>query len=166
MKKLLLVRHAKSDWEDLSLADFDRPLNQRGHKAAPEMAERLLKRKIIPQHLVTSPALRALTTAKYFADVLGFKKKEIEQNQAIYEASASTLLEVINNFDNRYDFIALFGHNPGLTNISIVLSNSDIYNIPTCGTVLIEFPFEDWKMISSGTGAQIFYDYPKNPQSH
>ena len=165
MKKLLLVRHAKSDWEDLSLSDFDRPLNSRGNKAAPEMAKRLVKRGIIPEHLVSSPALRAFSTAKYFAEAFDIKKKDIQLEAKIYEAPVSTLLEVVNGLDNQYNFIALFGHNPGITMLSTILSDSDIYNLPTCGMVLIEFPFDDWKMISAGTGDLKMYDYPKNPES-
>jgi phosphohistidine phosphatase len=162
MKQLLIIRHAKSDWGDFKITDFDRPLNKRGLKNAPEMAQRLLDKGIIPQLLVSSPAKRAITTAKYFAETLGFSKKEIQEEPAIYEATTSTLLRTINNLDNKYDFIALFGHNPGLTDLAIKLSNFDVANIPTCGMVLIEFPFDDWKLISSGTGEKKLYDYPKH----
>lgn len=161
MKQLLLIRHAKSDWNDPAQKDFDRPLNNRGHKNAPEMAHRLVKRGIIPQQIVSSPAMRAQTTAKYFAEAFGFKKSKIQKEQAIYEASANILLQVINELDNKYDFIALFGHNPGLTTIAVNLCGADIYNIPTCGMVLIVFPFDDWKMVSNGTGDMVFFDYPK-----
>ncbi|MBC7912920.1 MAG: histidine phosphatase family protein, partial [Pyrinomonadaceae bacterium] len=71
MKQLLLVRHAKSDWNNSDLTDFERPLNKRGQKDAPEMAERLLHQHIIPQLIVSSPAVRALTTAEHFADAFG-----------------------------------------------------------------------------------------------
>lgn len=162
MKQLLLIRHAKSDWNDASVADFDRPLNQRGSKDAPAMAERLVREQIIPQAIITSPALRALTTANYFAERFGIDKQEIRTELAIYEASVATLLSVVNNLDNRYDFVALFGHNPGLTNFIISLCDTDVYDIPTCGMLLIEFPFDDWAMVSKNTGEQLLYDYPKN----
>ena len=161
MKQLLLVRHAKSDWGELHVDDFDRPLNKRGHRNASEMAERLVEKRTIPQLLVSSPALRALTTAKYFTEAFGYSSDGIVLEPSIYESSTSTLLKIVNNFQNQYDFIALFGHNPGLTNLAINLADFDVYNIPTCGMVLIEFPFEDWKMISNGTGEVKFYDYPK-----
>jgi phosphohistidine phosphatase len=157
MKQLLIVRHAKSDWDDPKLSDFQRPLNSRGHKNAPEMAHRLLKKKIVPQQIVSSPAKRAITTAEYFAEELGIKKSAIVQEPAIYEASAGTLLRV----DNKYDFIALFGHNPGVTNLVTDLCDADLFNIPTCGVILIEFPFDDWEMISKATGEVKLYDYPK-----
>ena len=147
-KKLLIIRHAKSDWDSSVLKDFDRPLNKRGEKNAPEMAERLVKKNLIPNQLVSSPALRAITTAGYFADVFNIKKSEIRKEQHIYEASSKTLLQIINQFDNQFNFIALFGHNPGLTELVINLCNADLYDIPTCGMVMIEFPFKDWSMIS------------------
>lgn len=164
MKKLLLVRHAKSDWENRDLKDFDRPLNKRGHKNAPEMAARLLKKGLIPQLLLTSPARRALTTAEYFAETLSMGKEQIREEPAIYQASSATLLNIINNLDDQYNFVALIGHNPGLTNLAINLCNCDVYNIPTCGLILIHFPFDRWNMISYWTGDQKLYDYPKNQE--
>ncbi len=163
-KKLLLVRHAKSDWDNIKLSDFDRPLNSRGEKNAPEMAKRLLKKGLIPQQIVSSPAVRALTTARYFAKELGLEKSEIVKESDIYEALPSTLMEVVNNLDNNYSFTALFGHNPGMRSVVINLCNNDLYNLPTCGMVLIQFPFDDWAMVSAGTGEMVFYDYPKNQQ--
>ncbi len=163
-KQLLLVRHAKSDWDNIKLSDFDRPLNSRGEKNAPEMARRLLKRGKIPQQIVSSPAVRALTTAQHFAKELGLNKSDIVKEEEIYEALTSTLINVVNLLDNSYSFTALFGHNPGITDLVSKLCNKDLYNIPTCGMVLIQFPFPDWSMISVGTGEIVFYDYPKNEQ--
>ena len=163
-KQLLLVRHAKSDWDNLKLSDFDRPLNSRGEKNAPEMAKRLLKRGKIPQSIVSSPAVRALTTARYFAKELGHDKSGIVEEPEIYDALTSALMSVINDLDNQFSFIALFGHNPGITELVRNLCNKDLYNIPTCGMVLIEFPFDEWNMVSAGTGEMVFYDYPKNEQ--
>ncbi|MBC8051735.1 MAG: histidine phosphatase family protein [Sphingobacteriaceae bacterium] len=162
MKQLLLVRHAKSDWNSEAQSDFDRPLNKRGQKDAPEMAERLLNKHIIPQLIVSSPALRAFTTAKHFADALGIDKTQIQLEPAIYEASADTLLNIINGLDNKYDFIALFGHNPGITNLALNLCDTQVFDFPTCGMMLIEFPFEDWKLISKDTGEEKLYDFPKS----
>lgn len=161
-KKLLIVRHAKSDWESGIKRDFDRPLNNRGEKNAPEMAQRLVNKNIIPEKIVSSPALRAISTAGKFAEAFGYAKSDIIQEPKIYEATASTLLKVINTLPNDVDFVALFGHNPGLTELVINLCNADIYNIPTCGMVLIDFPYEDWEMITSGSGEEVFFDFPKN----
>lgn len=161
-KELLLIRHAKSDWDNIKLRDFDRPLNSRGEKNAPEMAARLKKKNLIPSQIISSPALRAITTAEYFAEELGIKRTDIIKEAEIYEAFTSTLLEVINNLDDISSFTALFGHNPSITSIANNLCNANLLNIPTCGVVLIRFPFDSWNMVSAGTGELIFFDYPKN----
>ncbi|ACU05275.1 SixA phosphatase family protein [Pedobacter heparinus] len=161
-KKLLLVRHGKSEWGNAHLADFDRPLNPRGHRNAPEMAARLLQKDLVPHLIVSSPALRAITTAKHFAQAWKKSAEQIKEEASIYEANVKTLLKVINRFNNRYDYIAIFGHNPGFTDLANYLSDTDIYNIPTCGTVLIEFPFDEWELVSHHTGRLLQFDYPKS----
>ena len=161
MKQLIIVRHAKSDWGNPDLRDFDRPLNKRGKINAPEMAHRLVKKQIKPQLMVSSPALRAITTAKFFADTWQMPLAEILEEPKIYEANVDTLLKVINNFDNTYDQIAMFGHNPGLTDLVNYL-DGHIYEMPTCSVAILEFPFEDWAMISEGTAKVVLFDYPKS----
>lgn len=164
-KHLLLIRHAKSDWGDINLRDFKRPLNNRGHHNAPEMAQRLVKRNLIPEQIVSSPALRAITTAEYFAREFGMDSAEIIQESEIYDALPFTLLEIINNLDDQSDFTALIGHNPGLTSLLNIFCDTSIQNIPTCGMAFIRFPFDSWKMLISGTGELVFFDYPKNTES-
>ena len=161
-KTLLLIRHAKSDWGDLMLSDFERPLNHRGEINAPEMAKRLAKRELFPQQFISSPALRAITTAKYFAKELHINSADIIQEKDIYDALTNSLLEVVNNLDESSNFTALFGHNPGITELINYLSNQEISHLPTCGMALIKFPFDQWKMVSSGTGELVFFDFPKN----
>ena len=161
-KQLLIIRHAKSDWNYLNFSDFDRPLNDRGNLDAPEMAQRLVEKNIIPQQIISSPAVRAYTTACYFADAYKIEQSEIIKQKDIYEASVQTLLRVLTNLDNHLDFIAIFGHNPGLTNLVRTLCDKDLYNIPACGMAMIKFPFNDWKMVSAGTGELIFFDHPEN----
>lgn len=160
-KQLLLIRHAKSDWGNAGLDDFDRPLNKRGKANAPEMAERLAKQKIVPELIVSSPALRALITAKFFAETWEIPAKSIQLAPSIYEASVKTLLSVINNLPHQYDFIAMFGHNPGLTDL-VNYFDVVVDNMPTCSVVYLEFPFDDWKMISAATGKVLLFDYPKS----
>lgn len=160
MKQLLLVRHGKSDWGTAAQTDFERPLNKRGKENAPEMADRLLKRGFKFDLMVSSPAKRALTTAKYFAEA--YKTEDIQLEKSIYEANTTALLKVVNAFDEDADTVIMFGHNPGFTDFANELSDANIYNIPTAGMVLISFPFESWKMISRGTGEMVFFDYPKN----
>ncbi len=122
----------------------------------------MVKQRIIPQQVVSSPAVRALTTAKYFAKTWHIDAAAIVQEAAIYEAGVKTLLSVVNKLDNQFDQIALFGHNPGITDLANYLSNGHIYNMPTCGIVIIEFPFESWSEVSNGTGKIMLFDYPKN----
>ena len=160
-KKLLLIRHAKSDWSTPNCSDFDRPLNKRGNENALMMAKRLKNNGILLQEIVSSPALRAISTANIIATEIGISKNKIELNKFIYEASCDTLLKIVNSFDQETDFVTLFGHNNGITDLAVYLTGADIFNIPTCGMVMITFPFEDWKMISKNTGEVVFYDYPK-----
>lgn len=161
-KQLIVVRHGKSDWATGGIADFDRPLNHRGHKNAPEMADRLRKKSLIPNLLVSSPANRALTTAKHFADVWEMPQQEIQQEIDIYEANTTALLKVVNRLSNAYDRIALFGHNPGLTDFINYLADAHIYNMPTAGLVVIDFPVDDWAELSQHTGNLFLFDAPKN----
>ena len=161
-KTLLLIRHAKSDWGDLMLSDFERPLNHRGEINAPEMAKRLVKRELFPQQFISSPAIRAITTAKYFAKELHINPSDIIQKKEIYDALTNSLMEVVNNLDESSNFTALFGHNPGITGLVNYLINQEISHLPTCGMALIKFPFDQWKMVSSGTGELVFFDFPKN----
>jgi len=146
------------------LTDFDRTLNARGLRNAPEMAIRLKERGLIPEAVVASPAVRARTTAEIFCTEWDYAVSDILFKEEIYEASPSALLRVINELDDRYDSVALFGHNPGLTEIIVDLCNSDLYNLPTCGVVQIAFPFESWAMVSRQTGEQLLFDYPKNEE--
>lgn len=161
-KKLLIVRHAKSDWGNAGLSDYNRPLNQRGNSSGIIMGNRLQEKGIKPDFIVSSSASRAIATAKLVAYEIGYDLAKIEERKAIYEASCSTLLKIINDFDNQHDFIALFGHNNGITDLAVYLTEAEIFNIPTCGMVMINFPFDEWSLVSKNTGSVEFFDYPKN----
>jgi len=162
MKSLLLVRHAKSDWTN-NLPDFDRPLNKRGSKDAPAMAKRLLAQKILPQLLLSSPANRALSTAKAFAKELGYQSSLIQEQQTIYEAGVSDLLYIVNSIDNRFDSVALFGHNPGISLLAHYLcSNAATVDFPTAAVMYLIFEETDsWAEISMDTARLSWYSYPK-----
>lgn len=155
----MLVRHAKSGWDIPDLTDFERPLNSRGEETAPEMALRLFNKGMVPQYIVSSPAERAKATANIFADT--FKSAEPEYNMAIYEAGYITLLSVVNKLPDEYDYIALFGHNPGISELAYYLTGK-MYDMPTCAAVVIHFDAVSWQMISGNTGTVAYYDYPKN----
>jgi phosphohistidine phosphatase len=161
-KRLILIRHAKSDWGNPSVRDFDRPLNKRGSINAPEMAQRMVSQNIYPDLIVSSPALRALATASYFAKEWEINENDIQTDKNIYEAGLKALLNVVNHFDNQHNTIALFGHNPGLTDFANYLSDVNIYNMPTCSIVMLEFSFEEWNLVSSSTAKVLLFDYPKS----
>ncbi|MDO8991968.1 histidine phosphatase family protein [Daejeonella sp.] len=161
-KQLLIIRHAKAEEADFKKPDFKRALSHRGEKNAQEMAKRLKTKNLHPQILYSSPALRAISTARYFAHELGIAQSEIIQDPEIYDALTDTLLDCTNNLDDQADFVALFGHNPSITDLVNKFCGADIDNIPTCGIALILFPFDSWKMLSGRTGELILYDYPKN----
>lgn len=161
-KRLILIRHAKSDWGNANVSDFDRPLNKRGNANAPEMAQRMVSQNIYPDLVVSSPALRALTTAKYFAKAWGINENKIQTDKSIYEADLKSLLNVVSQFDKKDDTIAMFGHNPGFTDFANYLSDVNIYNMPTCSIVILEFPFDEWNLASHSTAKVLLFDFPKN----
>lgn len=107
MKTLLLIRHAKSSWDDTSLPDKDRPLNTRGERDAPKIGERLAQRDVKPDLIVSSPARRALATAEIIARKLGYRLKNIAVDDRLYAVAADDLLDVIHKLDNENDNVML-----------------------------------------------------------
>ncbi len=162
MKTLLLVRHAKSSWDDLSMADIDRPLNKRGKNDAPEMAGRLRERKINIDRFVSSPAVRARKTAEIFMDVYDEKKKKLVLVPALYEAGITNFYDVISLMDDKDDTVALFSHNPGITDMANSLSVNRVDNMPTCSVFAVVAKIKAWKDFHSTDKEFQFFDYPKN----
>ena len=160
-RTLYLVRHAKSSWEDPSLDDFDRPLNDRGKRDAPRMAKRIKERKIVPDLMYSSPANRAIKTCKEFAKVLGIKESGIKTDAQLYHAGEETLLTRIHGLKDKFGAVMVFGHNPGLTDLANLLTGEQILNIPTAGVVGIRFSADHWKAVQPGSGKLLFFDFPK-----
>ena len=129
MKQLILIRHAKSDWGDSSLGDFERPLNGRGKKDAPVMAERLLDKKIAIDAFISSPARRAKKTAGIFASVYKKDKDEIIFRSELYGAAEDVFYDIINTTVNKFQSIAIFSHNPGITDFANLLADVRIDNM-------------------------------------
>lgn len=161
MKTLYIVRHAKSDWGHEGLKDIDRPLNQRGYGDAYLMSKNFFKAHGAPELLVSSTAIRAISTAMIFARSFGYHENAILILENIYEVQAATLKKVINGFDDKKNRIMLFGHNPGLTNLFNDVSDSFADNIPTCGIIGIEFNAASWSKVFSSEGKTLFSDFPK-----
>jgi phosphohistidine phosphatase len=161
MKSLLLVRHAKSSWDSPSQQDFDRPLNDRGDRDAPMMANRLLDRKIEIDLFVTSTAVRAKATAKYFIKAFGAKKDRVIDLPDLYHASASVFYNVIKQLDDKYNTAAIFSHNPGITEMVNTLGVAKLDNMPTCGVFGVRADVESWADFKDAPKHFWFFDYPK-----
>ena len=160
-KVLYLVRHAKSSWKDVSVRDFDRPLNSRGEADAPFMGAKLKEKGILPDLIISSPALRAITTANILAEQMGLPVSQIRTEPRVYEALSSELLELVQECDPQLGSICLVGHNPAMTGFANQLSNAGIDNMPTCSICCIEFSLADWSQVSQDRGKLVFFDYPK-----
>lgn len=161
MKTLLLVRHAKSDWENPALEDFDRPLNERGKRDAPAMARRLLDKNINIDAIISSPAKRAAKTAKAFAESYDLKKSRLQFKEELYMAGSAAFTAVIESADDKFESIAVFSHNPGITGFANELTNARIDNIPTCGVFAIKINTDTWKNFRNAPKEFWFFDYPK-----
>lgn len=161
MKQLWLVRHAKSSWDSADLSDFERPLNERGKKAAPEMGRRLAKRKLKLDRIVTSPARRAFDTAFAIADALDFPVHLLAVEPRIYEASVKTLLDVVATQPEDCERVMLVGHNPGFSELADRLSPDGMDELPTCAVVALKFQVKHWREVARKRADSVYYDYPK-----
>ena len=159
MKKLFIIRHAKSDWNDTSLDDFDRPINKRGEKNAPFMGQLIAKKNIKPDLIISSPALRAITTAKLIAKEVNYEKT-ITPNQYIYEAYVTSLQEIVQYIHDSNETVFLVGHNPGVSALAYMLCDLK-ENLPTCSIVEIEFDCNSWMDACKENSKLISYEYPK-----
>jgi phosphohistidine phosphatase len=162
MKTVLLVRHAKSSWDDISLSDFERPLNDRGKKNAPEMAERLLKKDVAIDAFLSSPAKRAKKTAEIFAKAYKHDKDKVILVPSLYEAHSENFLKAIEDAPRDAASIALFSHNPGITDFVNSLTEVRIDNMPTCSVFAVKVKVDDWRNFREATKEFYFFDFPKN----
>lgn len=161
MKTLYLVRHAKAGWHDPAQADFDRTLTKRGHRQAEEMSERLRKKGVTPDRLVSSPARRALETAEIFADTLGIERREIVQKIEIYEGGIDKLAAVVRSLANEENTVMLFGHNPAISHFVQSLTGKPADAMDTCGIAKIELHCDNWRDTAEGSGTLAWYKYPE-----
>jgi phosphohistidine phosphatase len=166
-RRLTLIRHAKSSWDDRGLNDFERPLNARGLRDAPTMARRfaasLAREPVTALRLVSSPALRALTTAQVFADTLGIAHGDILLQAQIYEAMPGTLLEIVRAFDDADLHVLMFGHNPGFSDFARIMADCPFSEMPTCAAAHLRFVNDHWRDLNPGDGELLRYNVPKQP---
>jgi phosphohistidine phosphatase len=159
MKTLLLLRHAKSDWDDASLQDFDRPLAARGERDAPQIGKALRKRDPLPDFILSSPAARAKATAK--ALVKSAKVKvDIQYDEAIYGASSAELMKLVNSLPDDSSCAMLIGHNPGFEDLLARLSGSH-ERMPTAALACLEFKANSWSEIGEYEGKLVWLLTPK-----
>lgn len=168
MRKLILMRHAKSSW-DLPLSDKQRPLNERGIRNAPEMANRIIKSGVIPQKIYASDAVRSYATAQLIASKLNdfFPNNPpitIDIVAEIYEASLLDLLHILTKIPNEIECALVVGHNPTITMIASYLTNENVGYFPTCAMACLQF-FEEWECLSKQSAQLLWFDFPKNNNS-
>lgn len=163
MRSLYIVRHAKSSWDNIDLQDFDRPLNERGKKDAPDMAKRLLERKIKIDAFVSSPAKRAKKTAKLFCEEFGADENKIILIESLYNASEEAFYDVVSRLDDSYKHVAVFSHNPGITDfVNTLCEGVKTDNMPTCAVFAIEIGTKKWSEFRTAPKKFLFFDYPKH----
>jgi Phosphohistidine phosphatase SixA len=161
MKTVYFIRHAKSSWEDSSLRDIERPLNKRGLRDAPFMAQMLRGRGVQADQIISSPANRAYTTATYFAEAMEIEQTAIVVRHDIYEAYPQTVLNIVSSLAESTQKVLIFGHNPTFTSIANMFSEDYIPNVPTCGIVKIEMDSKEWSLFNPDTARMTAFYYPK-----
>lgn len=161
-KILFIVRHGKSGWDYTGIEDIDRPLIERGIRDAHTMAEKLVKRGILPDCIISSPAIRAAHTAIIFSRVTGFPEKDIKLDEDLYLAETNDILKVVSGTEKTFNALMIFGHNPGFTELVNYLSGFRLDNLPTAGLVMLKFKTDSWKEINKKNLISEFFDSPNS----
>ncbi|HQZ96992.1 MAG TPA: histidine phosphatase family protein [Pyrinomonadaceae bacterium] len=163
MKTLFILRHAKSSWADAEMSDFERPLNDRGLKVAAFMGELMADKGLEPYLILSSPAVRARTTAE-IVKRSGKLDAEIRYEHRIYEASPQTLRQTISEIDGAYRSVLLVGHNPGIEGLIRFLTG-EIEPVPTAALAVIDLNLDEWPYIDEGRGTLRKLYRPKEEMS-
>jgi len=161
MKQLILCRHAKSSWNDISVHDIDRLLNKRGKQDALVMGKRLARKGVKPDAIISSSAVRARKTAARLARELNYSPKKIKVADLLYGATVEEMFNFVSRLDDSWKLVIIVGHNPELTIFTHIVADFNVINIPTCGVVYLEFEADCWKEVTRKSGKIIFFDYPK-----
>ena len=161
MRTLYITRHAKSSWDDPRADDFHRPLNDRGQRDAPFMAQVFRSRNEPVDLLMSRTAVRALTTAHLFAMALSVERAAVQEDRMMYLAELPALIKRVDQLPDSAKRVMLFGHNPGLSELVEFLGDADLGEIPTCATVRIDLPINSWREASRGLGSVVWSDFPK-----
>jgi phosphohistidine phosphatase len=161
MKTLILVRHAKSSHNFGMPSDFERPLNDRGINDAKEMGKKLFKKSVPIDLFVSSPATRAKSTAEIFVKEYDRKLKEILFIPTLYHSGAENFMEVISGLDDQYDHVAIFSHNPGITDFASNLTSTPIAHMPTCSVFAATASIKYWKEFPAVKKSFLFFHKPE-----
>jgi phosphohistidine phosphatase len=159
MKTLFLIRHAKSSRSDPTLADQDRPLSDRGKRDAPQVGKRLAKRHVMFDLILSSPATRAVATARRIARQLDYRRRDIVVNDRLYPGAMDDLLDVIQKLDDKRERVMLVGHNPGLEQLAHRFSR-EITEMPTCAVAEFAFDTDSWSTVDRATLAKVLFERP------
>jgi len=146
-RTLLLLRHAKSSWDDAGLPDAQRALAARGRRAAPKMGRRLARHGLHPDVIITSPARRAVQTVRLLAKPLAYRRARIRVDRRLYEAGPAQLARVVRALAARHEQVLLCGHNPGLLQFARRFA-PQLQRLPTCAVVELRFQARDWRSIT------------------
>ncbi len=161
MKTLLVIRHAKSSWDIATISDFERSLNERGKSDVPVMAQRLLDKNITIDAFVSSPAKRAKKTAELFCNAYNKNKEDIILIATLYHATPEIFFDVVEKLDENYETVAIFSHNPGITEFVNELADDVIINnMPTCSIFAVRANATKWENFSKVKKELLFFDYP------
>jgi phosphohistidine phosphatase len=161
MKSVIIIRHAKSSWDSIEVSDFDRPLNDRGKEDAPKMAKRLLERNVSIDAFISSSAKRARKTAALFIKEFEGDKEQIILMPTLYLAGPDAFYDAIANAPASAKTIAVFAHNPGITEFANELTDVRIDDMPTCAIFAVKADIKDWSEFKDAEKEYWFFDYPK-----
>ena len=156
MKKLTLIRHAKSSWE-FNVIDHERPLNKRGLNDASLVSNYLKKENLEVDTLICSDAVRTKTTADIFISELNIDLDIVSYSHDLYDFEGSLLTKEIKSCNHSINNLMVFGHNHAITSFVNSFGNQYIENVPTCGVTIIEFDIDDWNELNQGATVKTIF---------
>ena len=159
MKVLIIVRHCKSSWSDLSLRDYDRPLNKRGERDGNIMSKELSKKIKYVDLLISSSSKRTKLTSNFFIDKININKKEYRDD--FYHSSSENIISILAKINNKIKSVMIIGHNPGFTDLVNSLTNINLFNLPTTGIVMINVNIKNWSEINENSVESYKFVNPK-----
>ena len=156
MKKLVVVRHGKSSWKH-DLPDDKRPLKSRGKTDAKLVSKHFKSKNVLPDIVLSSPAVRAFTTCEIFCENLNLPIENVEVIENLYDFQGDNVIEILKNLDNNYDIVMIFGHNHAFTSICNIFGDKFIDNLPTSGLVVINLDIDSWGDLKQGQTELIIF---------